>query len=68
MAENFEFKLRCADLADGIRYEIEREEYTMAMAKIMHKMDVEGTLDCPPEEDLAELQRLAKARNDLAFA
>jgi hypothetical protein len=67
MTEELEFKLRCADLADGILYEIARDEYTMAIAKIVHRMDMEGTLECPSEEDLAEMQRLTKARNDLAF-
>ena len=56
--------LRCADLQDGIDFEIERERVNMLIAEKMSKMEENGTLDSPTDEDLAELRSLEALRGN----
>lgn len=56
--------LKCANLQDGIDFEIERERIGMRIAERIAMMNKAGRLFSPSDEDLAELRRLEALRGN----
>jgi hypothetical protein len=56
------FRIRSANLQDGIDYEVRREIVNMKISEKVAEMFKDGLHYKPSEEDIAELRRLAASR------